>query len=834
MAVVPDTPWAVWVDFPVTALLAPARALLRQGILFALGSLIVGAGVVITATTWTTRPLGELALAAQDIAAGHYHRRVGTTRRNEIGQLAGSFNLMTERVERAYQALKHANDQTQFALAAGRMGVWEVDLHSGEVTWSAAMAAVFGVTRDTAPRTREAVLAFIHPDDRMTVRDALALPCDTDVEFRIIHADQSVRWVTSRSQLHAEERGGPRLIGVSVDITERKALEDALFTEKERAQVTLHSIGDAVISTDVAGHVTYPNPVAERLTGWSYAEAIGRPLLEVFDYVDTTSQPGAADSATVAKWLRPARSLGSNGLLMRRDGSECPIEDSAAAIHDRGGCVTGAVIVFRDVSVERALALKMAHLAQYDVLTDLPNRTLFDDRITVALAVAHRQTARMAVLFVDLDRFKQINDSLGHPVGDALLQSVAARLTASVRESDTVSRRGGDEFVVVLSPLEDVETAAMRAEAIIGALAAPHEVAGHVLTITASVGISIYPDDGQDAATLVSAADAAMYHAKESGRNNCQFCTPVMNTGRIVRRGLEASLRDALQRQEFVLHFQPKINLETLRMTGVEALLRWQHPTRGLITPGEFVATAEECGLILPIGRWVLREACRQARAWQEQGLPLLPIAVNVSAIEFGARSFLDHVAAVLEETGLAASDLEFEVTESVLMADATSTMTALHALKELGVHLAIDDFGTGYSSLSYLSRFPIDTLKIDQSFIHGMTKTDHDATIITAVIGMGRSLHQRVVAEGVETAEQLACLQHLACGEGQGYYFSRPVGAASFARLLRSEADGPATRRDASESGHRGRAMAAAIRHLVESQPRRKKFFVEPCAGRR
>jgi diguanylate cyclase (GGDEF)-like protein len=349
-------------------------------------------------------------------------------------------------------------------------------------------------------------------------------------------------------------------------------------------------------------------------------------------------------------------------------------------VHHQDGRVAGAVIVFRDMSAERALSLKMEHVTHYDVLTDLPNRGLFRDRLTQAIVLARRQGTRVAVLFLDLDRFKHITDSLGEAMGDALLQSVSARLLACVRGSDTVSRRDGDEFVVLLSPLQEADHAAIVADEMIGAIAAPHKIADHVLHVTGSIGISLYPDDADEADRLISAADEAMCHAKENGRDNCQFFTSQMNAPRLARRSLESSLGDALHRKEFALHYQPKVDLATSRMTAVEALLRWQHPARGLVAPGEFVPMAEECGLILPIGRWVLREACRQARAWQDAGLRPMSIAVNVSAIEFRAASFLAHVSDVLHETGLEARYLELEVTESVLMADAESTIASLFA----------------------------------------------------------------------------------------------------------------------------------------------------------
>lgn len=431
--------------------------------------------------------------------------------------------------------------------------------------------------------------------------------------------------------------------------------------------------------------------------------------------------------------------------------------------------------------------VQMDYLAYHDVLTDLPNRMLLQDRLKQAIEVAHRQGRRLALMYMDLDRFKHINDSLGHTVGDHLLQSVAERLTGCVRQSDTVSRQGGDEFVLLLPVIEHAESAALSAQKILAALSLPHHVDGIDLHVSVSIGISIYPDDGQDEQTLMKCADTAMYYAKESGRNNFKFFEPEMNARAVQQQTVEASLRRALEAQEFVLYYQPKINLESGAIVGVEALIRWQHPERGLLSPDEFVSIAEDCGLILPIGRWVLGEACRQGQAWRLEGLPPMTIAVNTSALEFRAKDFLNNLRATLAETGLAPCYLELELTESVLMRDAESADSVLHALAEMGVKLAIDDFGTGYSSLSYLRRFPINTLKIDQSFVKHMSGNPDDATIVSAVISMGKSLRQRVIAEGVETSEQYGFLRAQQCDEGQGYYFGRPVPAKSLASLLQT-----------------------------------------------
>jgi diguanylate cyclase (GGDEF)-like protein/PAS domain S-box-containing protein len=566
---------------------------------------------------------------------------------------------------------------------------------------------------------------------------------------------------------------------------ERKAVEDALYVEKERAVVTLNSIGDAVLSTDISGSITYLNFVAESMTGWCREEATGKRLAEVFRIIDGPTRKPARDPMEMAVEQNRTVGLTVNCVLIRRDGFESAIEDSAAPIHDRAGHVTGAVIVFHDVSAARAMSDQMTHSAQHDVVTNLPNRLLLNDRITQSISLARRQKRPIALIFLDLDRFKNINDSLGHATGDKLLQSVSKRLLAGVRGSDTVSRQGGDEFVILLSEITHPEDAATSAKKLLHSLQAPHFIGGQELHINGSIGISVYPKNGEDAETLIKNADTAMYHAKESGRDNFQFFTADMNLKAVERQSLEGSLRRALEREEFLLHYQPEVNLDTGEITGVEALIRWQQPDRGLIAPSQFVPVAEDCGLIVHIGRWVLREACRQARAWQNAGLPPLPIAVNVSAVEFRDKGFVEGVRAILSETGLQARYLELELTERVLMQDAESTASVLQELKMMGVHLAVDDFGTGYSSLSYLRQFPIDVLKIDRSFVHRITADPDDSSIVSAIIHMGKSLKHLVVAEGIETQQQRAYLQTQRCTEGQGYLFSRPLCAAQFAHLL-------------------------------------------------
>lgn len=566
---------------------------------------------------------------------------------------------------------------------------------------------------------------------------------------------------------------------------ERKEVEDALFIEKERAQVTLNSIGDGVLSTDIAGNVTYLNPVGESMTGWRQGEAVGRPFSEVFKIIEGASRQPARNPMELAIERDNVVGLASNCILIRRDGAESQIEDSAAPIHDRHGRVTGAVIVFHDVSKSRAIIEKMSHLAQHDFLTDLPNRSLLNDRITQAISFARRHQEQLAILFLDLDHFKNINDSLGHAIGDKLLRVVAERLVSCVRHSDTVSRQGGDEFVILLSQIEHGADAAISAQKLLNALVAPYAICGNELFVDASIGISTYPNDGQDAESLLKAADTAMYHAKDKGRNNYQFFRENMNVRAVERQSLEAVLRRALERHEFLLHYQPKINLQSGEISGAEALIRGMLRDRGMVPPMQFVPIAEECGLIVPIGQWVLREACTQLRSWMDVGLKPIPISVNISAWQFRAENFLEGVRSILRETNVEPHFLEFELTETVLI-DSESTLSTLEALKDMGVRLAIDDFGTGYSSLSYLRRFPIDALKLDQTFVHEITEDPESAPIARAVISMGKNLKKKVIAEGVETRQQVDFLRTQQCDEGQGFFFSKPLAAEQFAHLLR------------------------------------------------
>jgi len=427
---------------------------------------------------------------------------------------------------------------------------------------------------------------------------------------------------------------------------------------------------------------------------------------------------------------------------------------------------------------------EMTHLANHDFLTDLPNRMQLYDRISQTIAAAKRYGNKLAILFLDLDRFKAVNDSFGHVVGDQLLQAVAQRLKTAVRASDTVSRQGGDEFVLLLPEVGDQDTLVPMIEKIHAVISAPYNIAGNELDVGTTIGISIFPEDGEDVETLIRSADAAMYNAKQNGRNTYQFFKDEMRGRDRKMQEIEAGLYHALMHRQFVLFYQAQINLENGGITGIEALIRWHHPERGFISPCSFIQDAEDCGAIVAIGRWVLLEACIQAQTWLNAGLAFDMIAVNVSAREFENNDFLENVYSVLQQSGMAPHRLELELTETVLMKNTKSTAAILHALRAIGVRIAIDDFGTGYSSLSYLMQFPIDTMKIDRSFIQGISSGE-GAILVKAIIGIGKSLGHQVIAEGVETAEQLAILYENNCSTAQGFYLNKPMNAKEFAVFL-------------------------------------------------
>ncbi|MBZ9752291.1 EAL domain-containing protein [Deinococcus sp. HMF7604] len=567
---------------------------------------------------------------------------------------------------------------------------------------------------------------------------------------------------------------------MAMDITERRQAELTLIEEREWARTTLNSIGDGVITTDPTGHITFINPVAQSLTGWTAEEAQGQAVEQVIPL--TAAQPDALTAHPLRLALQERRRIDveRDELLTDRHGQVHAIVESAAPIVKKNGGLLGGVFVFHDVSEARVLSERMRYLAQHDVLTDLPNRVLLQDRVFETIQQARRLKTRFAVLFLDLDHFKHVNDALGHHVGDELLQAVADRLRGALRASDTVSRQGGDEFIILLPDVRATEHVERVIDKLMQAVTAPYTVAGRQLNITLSLGVALYPEDGQDTETLLQHADAAMYRAKGEGRNRHSFFSADLHQAAVSRQTLHTDLRLAVEQQQFTLVYQPKIDLQSRQVLGVEALLRWVRPGGQLVSPLDFIPVAEETRLILPLGAWVLEQACRQSQAWAHQHGMALTVSVNISPVQFTHASFLETVQRCLQVSGLAPEQLELELTESMLMANVGQVQQTLTALKGFGVRVSIDDFGTGYSSLSYLKTFPVDVLKIDRSFLRGVPGDEQASAVVTAIIALARSLKLDVIAEGVETDDQAGVLLNLGCTAMQGYLFGRPMPAAA------------------------------------------------------
>ncbi|MDG4594347.1 MAG: EAL domain-containing protein [Candidatus Contendobacter sp.] len=559
----------------------------------------------------------------------------------------------------------------------------------------------------------------------------------------------------------------------------------SLFAQKERAQVTLDSIGDAVITTDVEGVVRSLNPVAEILLGGPAAARRGQPLGVLFQVADEQDRRTGLD--LIARCLEQGQpvKLPEPSFLVNGIGQRYAVRALAAPLRDPQGRISGAVLALSDITETRRLTEQMAYQATHDALTHLPNLDLLRDRLRHAIARAQRAGLGLALFSVDLDHFKKVNESLGHTAGDALLRAVAARLLDCGREEDTIARVGGDEFLCMLEDLHQEEPVASFARKVMKKLKFPFQIEGHECFVTASIGVCLFPRDGEDVETLLQNADIALYRAKENGRDCIQFYARDIHVRTLERLMMEQDLRKALERQELELHYQPQMDLRQGRIVGVEALLRWRHPRRGMISPLDFIPLAEESGLIEIIGEWVLRTACRQAKTWQQQGLPALRMAVNMSPRQFLRLEVADMVARILRETDLEPRHLDLEITESLLMKDMAGGIAIMHALKAIGVKLSIDDFGTGYSSLSYLKQFPIDQLKIDKSFLREIATRREDAAITLAIIAMAHSLGLTVIAEGVEDEMQLAFLRSNQCDEIQGYYLSRPLPSHELSTLL-------------------------------------------------
>ncbi|MDQ1503095.1 MAG: hypothetical protein QOD57_822 [Actinomycetota bacterium] len=673
------------------------------------------------------------------------------------------------------------------AQAVARLGSWEYDLGSGKLTWSDELYRLFGVDRATFTPTPEAILDLVHPADREALGRQIDAAQGGSVleasDFRVRLRDGTERWLHRRGKVTASDNGRPvTSSGTMADVTDRKRTEAQLQHTLSLLSATLDSTNDALLVVGNEGHITMFNQRFVEM--WSIPDEVlasGDDERALASVVGQLCDPDAFLAKVSDLYAHPdSESFDSlnflDGRIVERYSKPQRVE----------GTTVGRVWSFRDVTAHTRLERELAHQAFHDSLTDLANQALFRDRIDHALVRTARQPGRLAVVFLDLDNFKTVNDSLGHTAGDQVLVAVAERLGRCVRDSDTVARLGGDEFAVLAEDLETASGVTLLADRILSVMQRPFPVAGREVFISASIGIA-FDEPGVDSGQLLRNADIAMYTAKRRGRARHETFQPAMHRAALERMELEADLRKALERHELTLEYQPVVTIVTGKLTGVEALVRWRHPERGQVPPATFIPVAEDAGLIAELGRQVLVAACVQTRAWQLQypNSAALKVSVNLSPRQLQADDLIDEVNEALVLSGLPPSTLVLEITEGAMMNDADAAIIRLAGLKALGVKLAVDDFGTGYSSLSYLQRFPIDILKIDRAFVHEIDVKDEQASLVAAIVALARSLRLHTVAEGVETPTQAEALTALGCVFGQGYHFARPMPPSALAAIL-------------------------------------------------
>ena len=695
--------------------------------------------------------------------------------------LASQKNWLEKEVDRRTSENTQLETRLKLAFEAAGFGIWEHDYASGRNQWNDALCQLLGY--EAGPACVEDFLGLVYPEDRPAVERLLAgsdKPGEhVDVaEFRMHHCDGYWLWVETRSRaIHRAPDGTPLYtVGTMLDISPRKTAE----SERLLVGVVFSGVSDGICITDADQRILMINEAFTRVTGYTSQEVVGRtPKL---------LKSGAHGASFYREMWEKLHAFGNwQGEITnrRKDGSLVSEWLNISCVRDASGAVANYVGAFSDLSERKSAAERIQYLASYDTLTGLPNRSLFTDRLEQALLTAHRFERGAAVILLDLDRLRLINDTFGPPAGDEVLVEVARRLGLQVREGDTVGRRGGNEFGFVMANLGHERDALALAQRMLEAIAVPFVIGGQQMVVTASIGIAVAPKDGASSENLLKCADVALLRAKQSGRNTFRFYSPQMDADAARRLALENGLREALNRQELSVHYQPQISLESGQMLGMEALLRWHSPQFGHISPVEFIPIAEETGLIIPIGEWVLRTACRQTKAWLDLGLMPLRVAVNLSTRQFRQANLLASIADALADSGLPAAALELEITESAFVDDLEEAVLICRRLKGLGVKLSLDDFGTGYSSLAYVSRFPFDKIKIDQGFVADITENPVNAAIATAAIVMARSLNLSVLAEGVETEAQASFLRGRRCDAMQGFLFSRPLPADEFAPLL-------------------------------------------------
>ncbi len=703
---------------------------------------------------------------------------------DEKSFLVALANSLAHLIDRRLSEQRLAKSEADLARAQkiAHLGHWEWDIVKGTLHWSDEIFDIFGLPHDPGGVTYENFLHGVHPDDQERVQEAVKQALDKNEDYsinhRVIRPSGEIRVVHEEGELRSGSDGAPLwMFGTIQDITQLKQTEEQLLLA---GQVFDSSI-EGISITDADGVIRMINPAFSHITGYSAEEAIGHKpsILKSDRHESEFYETMWGELLEKGRWQGEIWNR-------RKSGEVYPEWLTITAIKDERGEVFNYVAVFHDMSEIRSYEEQLHFQAYHDALTGLPNRTLMLDRLQVAVSHSQRSAERVAVLVVDLDNFKHINDSFGHTIGDVMLQQVGERIKKCVAEDVTVARLGGDDFAVLFEELVDEKEAVLLAEKVIEAFSAPFNLAVYESFITVSVGVTFFPEDGKEPDTLLKNAELAMYRAKEEGKNKYQLFTKTMNAQVVHRLSLENSLRKALEREEFLVYYQPKVGLGDGGIIGTEALIRWQSRTGRLVSPLEFIPLAEETGLIVPLGAWVLEESCRQAKKWL--ATKEIVVSVNLSPGQFRQKQLLSTIESVLNRTGLPPANLELEITEGVVMANEEAALSLLHSLKEIGVKLALDDFGTGYSSLHYLRKLPFDTLKIDRSFVRDIPEDADSIAIVSTILSLAHHMELNVVAEGVENEAQLTFLRNHDCQEMQGYFYSPPVPEAEFFKLLQED----------------------------------------------
>lgn len=679
---------------------------------------------------------------------------------------------------RLVKSLAEREHQLAGAQGIARVGNWDINPATGMVRGSEEMFRILGIPRETGTISFERFLLAVKPADRHMVASSVVNACKRkfpcSIEFKASRSDS--RECTLHLLCLADDTAPgeePCMRGTLQDITQMRKGEERLKMLKQ----AIDCLPIGITLSDIEGRIIYANQAEAEIHGFTAEELVGREACMFAPR--NLRKPFTTDQ------LKNFGVLRRESINIKESSEEIPVQLTSIAVRNTDGRCTGIVTICEDITRQKETETKIHKLAYFDPLTGLPNRGMLLDRVHQALALASREQQKLCLMFLDLDNFKDVNDAQGHDFGDKMLREIARRLAGTMRESDTLARFGGDEFVLLLTSVTSQESTALAAQRILSVFSNSIEIDGRQVYSSASIGLALYPDDGLDAESLLKCADTAMYFAKNEGKSRYHFFSREMNQKITRRVALDNSLRQGLEKNEFFLHYQPKWDLKSSRMLGAEVLLRWRSPDFGLIHPSEFIALTESSGLIFDLGHWVLRSACMQAKQWATAGHPDFKVAVNISGKQLRHPDFFDIVDVVVRESGIDPRALELEFTESVIMEHAESTVDTLELLRKMGVQLSIDDFGTGYSSLNYLKNFPIDRINIDRSFVADVNQSNDAAALVEAIISMGHSLNMKVLAEGVESSEQLQFLSEFGCDEGQGYYLAQPMTPADLTKMM-------------------------------------------------